>query len=67
MISGKNNEEIVVGKALQTMAQYMADVAMNPTISIDQRMTTLQWIYKKIPEVNKLLIKIKTREVNDVR
>jgi hypothetical protein len=60
----KNSKEYTVALALNSLSHYMAQVAGNPTLSIDEKMRTLQWIYKKIPEINKLLIKIKTERVN---
>lgn len=64
MTFANNPKEVAVGKALEAMAMYMQKAVVDPSISIDDTMLMLQWVYKKIPEVNRLLIVIKTERVN---
>jgi ERCC4-type nuclease len=62
MIFGDTKER-AVAKALQSLAVYAQDVAVNPSMSIDDRMKVIQWLAKKYLETNKALIRIKTEAV----
>lgn len=64
MLFAKNAREIACAKALQTMHLYMQQCSNDGTMDIATKIKTLQWIAKKIPEVNRLLIAIQTEEVN---
>jgi hypothetical protein len=51
-------------KALQLMNAYIYRCTTDATMTPEEIMKTLQWIYKAIPDINKLLIAIKTEEIN---
>lgn len=60
----KSDKDRAAQLALQAIFQYAQMVYIEPTLTLDKRMEILQWIYKKIPEVNRLLVQIKTEEIS---
>lgn len=56
-------KEMACAKAIYAIAAYLQDMTINPNLTIDDRIKTLQWVYKKIPEINKLLIRLKTERI----
>ncbi len=63
MISASSPKEKICADALISLAHHANNIAHNPSQSIDDKMKTLQWIYKNIPKINRLLIEIKTKQI----
>lgn len=59
----KGSKEHTVALALHSIAHYTSQIALDQTISIDDKIKTLQWIHRKIPEINRLLVRIKTEQI----
>lgn len=57
-------KEQAVATAISTIAAYFNKSVIDPTISIEDNMKMLQWVYKKIPEINRLLIAINTERIS---
>lgn len=64
MISANSPEEKACATALVAIANYCTSIAHDPTMTLDNKIKTLQWIYKKIPEINRLMIKINTKVIS---
>lgn len=62
----RNDKEKACATAIQAIATYMNKMTGSSSIStIDEKMVILQWIYRKIPEINRLLMQIKTEQINE--
>lgn len=62
--SAINEKKSKCAKVLQLMNAYIYRCTTDATMTPSDMMQTLQWIYKTIPDVNKLLIAIQTEEIN---
>ncbi len=51
-------------QSLQALAVYTQEAAMDPLMSWDRRMEILKWVDKKIPQILRLMIELKTKEIN---
>lgn len=60
----KTKDEKLLMYYLQKVAAIATTTAYDEKLSLDERMLNLQVIYKKIPDINRTLIRVKTAITN---
>lgn len=57
-------EEKLLAQALHQLGQYALDTSTNQSLSLNQVMERIQWLIKGYQQVNKGLIRIKTKAIS---
>lgn len=52
-------------QAIRTMHLTIRKLDQEPLVSWDDKAQALQWIAKKVPDLCRLIVKIKTKEIAD--
>lgn len=64
MISANTAKEKIFVMAMASVAAHVHQVANDPLMSFDDKIKVLTWVRQKIPDLNRLLVELKTKEIS---